>query len=554
MAIDLTPAEREIGKQNFQGVVGSLYETNAANVKELNRRQFMKGALAAAAAVPVGAAAYFGYRKLDGVPVKAGLIGGGDEGGVLVGEHNPEFMEFIAVSDIRPYNRRRIFDGEARGPRKGFNRIYGSKANNIKIYKDYKELLANKDIQMVVIALPLHLHAPVAIEALKAGKHVLCEKLMAWNIAQCKEMIRVAAENDRCLAIGHQRHYSMLYSHAVEVLNMGEIGDIHHIRAFWHRNNSMPRLGKDGKQLMEDMVDHRTGKPSGKMLPVWRDGWRPEIPPDDRLELEKGIRKLGYQSMEELCRWRLYNRTGGGLMAELGSHQLDACSIFLGKVKPLAISATGGKYFYRDDRDAEDHVFCTFEFPGKNYWKDYAQGAINDKDDKVIVTYSSINSNSYEPWGECVMGTRGTMIVEKEETVMLYGSGGKGAAMTTSTAGPGSPATAASSTWEAATAKGKSALGGDGPVSRGYREEMEHFAYCVKLWEDKNVKPEERPHPRCEGTVAMADAIIALTANRAMRGHASNEFKPERILFQKEWFDPKSNAVPDADAKPSEIS
>ena len=62
----------------------------------------------------------------------------------------------------------------------------------------------------------------------------------------------------------------------------------------------------------------------------------------------------------------------GGLMAELGSHQLDACSIFLGKVKPLAVSAVGGKYFYRDDRDAEDHVYCTFEFPGKGYWKDYA--------------------------------------------------------------------------------------------------------------------------------------------------------------------------------------
>ena len=48
------------------------------------------------------------------------------------------------------------------------------------------ELLADKDIEAVVIALPLHLHAPVAIEALKAGKHVLCEKLMAWNITSAR--------------------------------------------------------------------------------------------------------------------------------------------------------------------------------------------------------------------------------------------------------------------------------------------------------------------------------------------------------------------------------
>jgi len=303
MAIDLTPAEREIGKKNFQGVVGSQYE---ANEKQQNRRQFMKGMVAAGGAVPIGAAAYFGYKKLEGGAVKAGLIGSGDEGGVLVGEHNPDFLEFIGVADIRPYNRRRIFEGERAGPRKGFNRVYGSKANNIKVYNNYKELLDNPEIKIVVIALPLHLHAPVAIEAMKKGKHVLCEKLMAWNIAQCKEMIRVAEETDRCLSIGHQRHYSMLYAHAVEVLNAGEIGDIKHIRAFWHRNNALPKLDKNGVQLMEELVDHRTGKPTGIKLPALRDGWRPDIPADDRLELEAKVRSLGYQSLEELCRWRLY--------------------------------------------------------------------------------------------------------------------------------------------------------------------------------------------------------------------------------------------------------
>ena len=83
---------------------------------------------------------------------------------------------------------------------------------------------------------------------MKAGKHVLCEKLMAWNISQCKEMIKVAKETDRILSIGHQRHYSMLYAHAVEVLNAGVLGDIKHIRALWHRNNSWPRsTAKDDK-------------------------------------------------------------------------------------------------------------------------------------------------------------------------------------------------------------------------------------------------------------------------------------------------------------------
>jgi Oxidoreductase family, NAD-binding Rossmann fold len=183
MSIFTTPEQREAGRANFDAAVRR---------HAVSRRDFMKGLLAAGAAVPVTAAAYYGYQKLQGNPVKAGLIGAGDEGGVLVGEHNKDYLQFVAVADIRPSNMKRIFVGQPNTPRKGFNRIYGGEAKDIKQYDDYKQLLANKDIEAVVIALPLHLHAPVAIEALKAGKHVLCEKLMAWDVASCKDMIRVA--------------------------------------------------------------------------------------------------------------------------------------------------------------------------------------------------------------------------------------------------------------------------------------------------------------------------------------------------------------------------
>src|SRR5262249_9735006 len=137
-----------------------------------------------------------------------------------------------------------------------------------------------------------------------------------------------------------------------------------------------------------------------------RDSWRPAINPDDARALEADIRRHGYKSMNELVRWRLYKRTGGGLMAELGSHQLDACSIFLGKKHPLAVTAVGGKHFYDDDREVEDHVYCTYEFPGLHY--DAARpprkpdGTCN-LSDLVVVTYSSISTNAFEPYGECVM-------------------------------------------------------------------------------------------------------------------------------------------------------
>src|SRR5262245_42764279 len=317
MAIDLTPEQRQLGQDNF-----------GRAVEGLNRRRFLKAAgLAAGAAIPVSTAAYFGYQQMHGRPVKAALIGGGDEGGVLVGEHNPDYLEFIAVCDIRPFNLEiradgkhggRIFDGDPKTSlRPGFRKKYGSKANGIKPYRDYKKMLDEvKDIEAVVIATPLVTHAQIAIDCLRRGKHVLCEKLMARTITECKDMIRVAKANNRILSIGHQRHYSLLYTHAQDVVTADILGDIKHIRALWHRNFSYPwsaeKDGKGGPALAE-----------GMQQPTLRDSWYQPIYQMDYDELkDKASNTYGYKNVEELVRWRLYDRTGGGLMAELGSHQM----------------------------------------------------------------------------------------------------------------------------------------------------------------------------------------------------------------------------------------
>ncbi len=548
MALDMTPEQKEIGKGNFNRVVGKLADSDMPAEQGVTRRRFMQGLVAAGATVPVSAAAYFGYQNhsfgRDMRPVKAGIIGVGDEGGVLVGEHNPNFVEFIAYSDIRPSNQKRIFEDEQRtnanSPRRGFKHHYGNNADrSIRLYENYKELLANPDIEMVVIALPLHLHAPVAIEAMEAGKHVLCEKLMAWNITQCKAMIKKSDDTKKLLAIGHQRHYSMLYAHANDIVRSGVLGEVQHIRALWHRNNVRPN----------------TNPATMRDRPIL-DSWSPIIPADDRRALEARIRQLGYKDMNELVRWRLYNRTGGGLMAELGSHQLDACSIFLGKKHPLAVSAVGGKNTYHDDREVEDSVYCIYEFPGKDYRPDARprnQAGACQYNDVVTVTYSSINSNGFEPYGECVMGSKGTLIVEGEQAAYLYGAPGRSTEVTANVTA-GRPVLDASSSTapveRQAGATGQNAVGHN-PPSRGYREEMEHLAFCIRKRQElgPNPSPEDlaRFKPRCDGRAAMADAIIALTANQAMKNRS-------RIEFRDEWFDPASDEVPDSDMRATPIS
>jgi predicted dehydrogenase len=579
MAIDLTPEQKEVGKANFERTVGSLAAIDeAARKKGVSRREFMKGLIAAGATVPVGAAAYFGYEygKVKGRPVKAALIGAGDEGGVLAGEHNPEYLELVAVCDIRPTNQERIFKGQPGTPRKGLNNIYGAgDAKKIKVFEDYLGMLKEKpEIEAVVIALPLHLHASAAIACMEAGKergkpiHVLCEKLMARNIGDCKKMIQVAKDTGSILSIGHQRHYSLLYAHAVEVLKSGVLGDIKHIRALWHRNNGLPVI--EGGREKREKIKGKDGKVREAI--AYRDSWRPAIPAKDRAALEKRLKDLDYVSMEELVRWRLYQRTGGGLMAELGSHQLDACSIFLdalqeaafrkkygderydaefagkrAKTVPLNVTGVGGKYFYQDEREIEDHVFVTYEFPGPTYWDDPLHKKVNNGDDVVVVTYSSISTNSFEPYGECVMGTRGSLIVEQEQNAYLFPErGGRSLAVTVTAAGGGAPALDSSATTgpagRPAQIAGQTALGG--PVSRGYREEMEHFAYCVRMLQEAGSEEDKekwRLGPRCHGKIAMTDAIIALTSNLSMQHH-------KRVHFDPAWFDPdQKDAVPETD-------
>ncbi|OJW15843.1 MAG: oxidoreductase [Planctomycetales bacterium 71-10] len=506
----LTAEQRLLGRENANRALG------------MSRRDW----LAAAAAAPAMGAFYFGYNKMgDKPPVKAAIIGTGDEGcQAMIRFHNRDYLNYVGFCDIRPSQQERC--------RKEFatHKQYGeADAKALKMYANKEEMYADPDVEVVVIALPLWLHAPVAIEAMKAGKHVFTEKLMAHSIAECKEMCRVARETNRLLAVGHQRHYSALYDNANFLLNSGALGDVRHIRALWHRNNAQPMVERDkaGNPVFDDATGLPKYQKDDKGNIVYQDSWKRPIPDADK---DVDYAAHGYKSLDELVRWRLYNRTGAGLMAELGSHQLDACSIFLGKKHPLAVTGVGGKFFYKDDREVDDHVFTMFEFPGA------------EESDRIVVTYSSINTNSFDGYGEQVMGSKGTMIVAGEKEILLFKEAGnatlsKTTSVTMETQGKKpvletSPSTAGPS---AATAIGGLATA---DPSRGYREELEHFAYCIRHGDASNFHADKDHQPRCKGEVALADAVIALTTNIAMRENRRIEFDPK-------WFDYADDATPD---------
>ena len=548
--MNLTPEQQTIGKENFNDAVA------------ITRRDFLSGTVAAGLATGAGLGSiYFGYGASVGDPLRVGFIGTGDEGSVLIGAHNPDYLNVVAIADIRPYNVFRAFHGDISSPnaqrvRPGLMAKYGWKTEDaarkqVKVYGAYEDLLADDDIEAVVIALPLHLHAEAAIKAMRAGKHVLTEKLMGHSIHECKEMGRTAKATGKLLATGHQRHYSVLYDNAVHTIGEARlIGDVHSIRAQWHRGN-LP--GKDSwkpplpgdESLVKKLASWKGRLEQSK--PAEIDIWTKRVAQLEAQLEDSGVDAAAYgytekmlpdgaarSPLEELIRWRLWNRTGGGLMAELGSHQLDAAGIFISamhgkgkKVKPLTVTAVGNRSIFPADREVDDHVYCMYEYPAPGYEE--------DANKKIVVTYSSINGNGFGGYGEVVMGTEGTLILEQEQNVMLYKGSSRDTRVTVGKSKSGAPVLDTTESGGAGAVAAVSATSGDAaPPSRGYTEEMEHWAWCIR-------NPDPANQPRCKPEVALADAVIALVSNQAL----NNPDQQPRVAFEPEWFDIDSDVTPE---------
>jgi threonine dehydrogenase-like Zn-dependent dehydrogenase len=156
---NLTPEERVLGRENANRALG------------ISRRDLLK----AAAAAPALGAFYFGYESMNGKdPVRAAIIGTGDEGcQAMIRSHNRAYLDFVGYCDIRPSQQERAV--------KEFSNHADYSPGDVKKLKKYAtkdEMYADPAVEVIVIALPLWLHAPVAIEAMNKGKHVFTEKLM----------------------------------------------------------------------------------------------------------------------------------------------------------------------------------------------------------------------------------------------------------------------------------------------------------------------------------------------------------------------------------------
>ena len=161
--------------------------------------------------------------------IRLGMIGaGGFANAHINGVKGLDFVELVAISDVVLENAREKSE----------------KYNIPFYYQDHKELLAREDIDAVTLPLPDQVHASIAVDALRAGKHVLCEKPMALSREDCEAMVKAAKETGKQLMVGQIGRYTPAFVKAKEIFESGEIGELMFIESEYAHDYS--KLGGQG--------------------------------------------------------------------------------------------------------------------------------------------------------------------------------------------------------------------------------------------------------------------------------------------------------------------
>jgi predicted dehydrogenase len=231
-------------------------------------------------------------------PVRFGVIGVGVRGSYLLNRlSHLDTGTCVALCDVN----QQALDEAAR-----------KLTTNPKKYKDHRDLLADKNVEAVIIAVPLYLHFPITRDSLVAGKQVFCEKSLVFKANEVHSLRAAAAEHPRQIVqVGLQRRYSVYFQAVKKMIDSGALGTVTHIHAQWHRNPGWSM------------------KPGGKDNP---------------------------------SNWRLFREYSGGLTAELASHHIDVANWFFG-AQPEFVVGVGGLDFRRDGRDVYDNIQLIYSYP-----------------------------------------------------------------------------------------------------------------------------------------------------------------------------------------------
>ena len=334
-------------------------------MSEISRRDFMKGA-----ALTLGAGATLPSFSRGQVPgandkVVVGVIGAG-----RMGQSNMEaFLKFpevevAAVCDVYQPN---------------LDKTMAAAQGKAQPYKDFRQVLDRKDIDVVIIATPDHWHALQTVMACQAGKDIYVEKPIAVCVEEGKRMVEAVRRYKRVVQVGTWQRSGVHFQKAVQLVQQGYLGKINFV-CTWNYGNESPE---------------GIGNPPDTDPPATLD-WDMWLGPAPKVPFNANRFGVG----DRWSTFRYFWDYAGGLMTDWGVHLLDIVQWALKQEGPRSAAAMGGKFCLQDNRETPDTLQVTYEFPG------------------VIATYENraANGNSLfgKGYGITFHGTDGTMFLDRD--------------------------------------------------------------------------------------------------------------------------------------------
>jgi predicted dehydrogenase len=328
---------------------------------DATRRTFLKQAAMGTAAV----LAFPPSRVLGANDrVRVGMIGVGDRGTDLLGQvrsvHN---VDLVAMADV--YSRRRD--------------AAKSKVPDIQTFDDYRRLLDMKDIDGVIVASPLHIHATHFLDTLAAGKDLYSEKTMTWSIPEAEKCLAAANSSKSVVQIGLQHQSAGATADAKQWIKDGWLGKVTSVESWMSRNTPH---GK-GQWVRPSPADCNALNVNWS---AFLNG-RPDRPFD----------------ANRLINWRLFWEFSGGNVAENMVHQIAWIMSVLELPEPSSAYMSGGIFSEKDGREVPDTIAVTLDFP-----------------DDLVVTWQSTFSNKHYGLGDRILGSDGTIEHHFDEEIQYW--------------------------------------------------------------------------------------------------------------------------------------
>jgi len=293
----------------------------------MNRRDFMKGSLLSGAAAGLASGAVTQSEQKERVSpsdrVTVGVIGTGARAQQLMDAAlTIAGVEIVAVSDA--------YSGRAQ-------RAQERAGGKARIHRDYREILADKGIDAVIIGTPDHWHKDMAVQAMEAGKDVYIEKPLTYTIDEGLQIIDTAKTTKRMLQVGSQGVSSATQQKAREMVKAGRLGQITMIRASYNRNTA-------------------------------EGAWLYPIPPDASPQTVNWDAFLGPApkkpfNLERFFRWRCYWDYSGGIATDLFVHLVTSIHYVMNAKMPKTVLATGELYRWKENREVPDTINGIMVYP-----------------------------------------------------------------------------------------------------------------------------------------------------------------------------------------------